>query len=138
MGKDNRYLWYMAKRGSAISVPESWLEQCRNWRESKGMSMAEVGTQLARAIRRGRAFGSSTIHRYLSGQLVTDELTEAFAKVMGVPNPIQIVESAKLQRWYALGARLDEVDEETFDWELGRLERLVNMAVELWQHKRDD
>lgn len=100
--------------------------------------MAEVGTQLARSIRRGRAFGSSTIHRYLSGQLVTDELTEAFAKVMGAPNPIQIVESAKLQRWYALGARLDEVAEETFDWELGRLERLVSMAEELWQHRSDD
>ena len=97
--------------------------------------MVKTGTQLARAINRGRAFGSSTVQRYLSGELATDELTEAFSKAMGVPSPIQIVESERLQRWYALGDRLDQADRETFDWELGRLERLVGMAERLQDHE---
>ena len=128
----------MGKRGSAIHVPESWLAQCRKWRDSEGLSMAELCPRLARAIRRGRPFGSSTVHRYLSGQLVTDELTEAFSRLMNVPNPIQVVESEKLQRWYALGARLDKADEETFDLELGRLERLVMMAEKLHELSDDE
>ena len=128
----------MGKRGSAVSVPESWLEQCRQWRTSEGLSMVKTGSRLARAIRRGRPFGSSTIQRYLSGELATDELTEAFSKAMGVPSPIRIVESERLQRWYALGDRLDQADRDTFDWELGRLERLVELAERLRAHEREN
>ena len=127
----------MAKRGSAIDLPESWLEQCREWRKSKNLLMGEVGAQLARAVRRGRPFGASTIQRYLSGQVVTGELTDAFAKAMGVVSPIQIVESERLRAWYGLGERLESSDPETFEWELGRLRHLVALTEKVQESSED-
>ena len=121
----------MAKRGSSIKVPDSWLEQCRQWRQDQGLSLDETGVMLARAIRRGRAFANATVHRYLNGSLVTDELTRAFAQVMKVPHPIQLLEDEKHRRWCELGVQLDQEDSETFDAELDRLERLMRLIRRL-------
>ena len=118
----------MSKRGSSIDVPESWLEQCRGWRQEQGLSLEETGAALARAVRRVRAFGTSTVHRYLTGRVVTDELTQAFAKAMKVPYPIQVLDSPRHQQWCDLGVRLDEADAEAFEAELKRLQHLVDMA----------
>ena len=126
----------MGKRGSAINVPESWLEQCRNWRQEQGLTAETAGIHLARAIKRGRPFAVATIRRYLTGALVTDELTLAFAKAMDVPYPAQIENEHHLL-WYELGVRLDSADAETFASELTRLRRLVAMAEELRDLKSD-
>ena len=126
----------MGKRGSAINVPESWLEQCRRWRDEEGLTVEATGARLARAIKRGRPFGVATIGRYLSGSLVTDELTAAFAKVMGVPFPAQI-ENERHSEWYELGARLDNANAEAFSTELERLRQLVAIVEELRDLKRD-
>ena len=115
----------MAKRGSAISVPESWLEQCRSWRKEQGLTLQATGVRLARAMKRGRPYAIATVQRYLKAELVTDELTEAFAKAMGVPHPVQVLEDENHQRWCELGVRLDKGHSETFKAELDRVERLV-------------
>ena len=125
----------MGKRGSAINVPESWLEQCRAWRKEQGLTIDATGSYLARAIKRGRPFGAATIRRYLSGTLVTDELTVAFATVMGVPFPAQI-ENEQHSRWYELGVRLDNASAGTFSNELDRLEQLVAILEELQDFRR--
>ena len=121
----------MAKRGSSISVPESWLEQCREWRKEQNLTLKETGSYLGRVMRRGRPYALATIRRYLIGDLVTDELTQAFAKAMDVLHPIQVLETPHHQRWCELGVRLDKGDADTFKAELDRLERLVSMVEEL-------
>ena len=100
--------------------------------------MAELCRVLARAIRRPRAFGSSTVHRYLNGQLVTDELTNAFGKAMNLSSPVRVMESEQLQHWYDLGARLDKADPEAFSLEFAKLEHLVTMAEELHKRREND
>ncbi len=126
----------MGKRGSAIAVPESWLEECRRWRTEQGLTVEATGAHLARAIRRGRPFAVATVGRYLSGSLVTDELTLAFAKAMDVPYPVQI-ENKKHLEWYELGVRLDGADSKAFSDEISRLRRLVAMVEELRTLKSD-
>ena len=126
----------MGKRGSAINVPDSWLEQCRQWRKDEGLTIVAAGAYLARAVKRGRPFGKATMRRYLTGELVTDELTEAFATVMGVPFPAQI-ENERHAEWYELGVRLENVNAESFSNELERLRHLVGILEELSDSKRD-
>ena len=123
----------MAKRGSVITLPESWLVQCREWREQEKLSLEAAGILLARTVRRSRPFAISTVRRYLLGELLTDELTKAFAKEMGVPYPVQVHESENHQQWCELGVRLDKVDEAAFSNELRRLEHVVSALEELAQ-----
>ena len=127
----------MSKRGSAISVPESWLDQCRVWRKEQGLTVQETGRYLARVMKRGRPFAVATVHRYLGGTLVTDELTEAFAKAMSVASPAQI-ENERHLRWYELGVRLDHANEAVFSKEIDRLEQLVEVVEELRDLKGDE
>lgn len=121
----------MAKRGSAIAVPESWLEQCRTWRKEQRLTLEKTGIRLAKALKRTRPFAISTVRRYLLGELVTDELTMAFATLMERPHPVQVLESEKHRRWCELGVRLDHGDSETFEAELARVERLVGLIEKL-------
>ena len=127
----------MPKRGSAVSVPESWLEQCRQWRKDQGLTIDAAGTHLARAIRRARPFSEATVRRYLRGALVTDELTRAFAKVLNMPPPVEI-EDEQHQEWYDLGVRLARADGDVFESELLRLRQLVTMAEALKVRESDD
>lgn len=121
----------MVKRGSAIAVPESWLEQCRAWRKEQGLTLEKTGVRLGKALKRGRPFAISTVRRYLLGELVTDELTMAFATMMKMPHPVQVLETEKHRRWCELGVRLDQGDTETFEAELARIERLVGLVEKL-------
>ena len=127
----------MTKRGSSISVPESWLDQCRHWRQEQGLTAKSAGEQLARAVRRGKPFAVATVHRYLGGSLVTTELTEAFAKVMGVPAPVQI-ENERHRQWYELGVRIENADDDVFSMELDRLKQLASILEELKALKADE
>ena len=117
----------MPKRGSVVAVPESWLEQCRQWRKEEGLTVEAAGAHLARAIRRARPFSDATVRRYLRGSLVTDELTRAFAKVLGTSPPVKLDDEDQ-QTWHDLGARLKAADVEVFSTELLRLKQLVSMA----------
>ena len=127
----------MSKRGSAISVPESWLEACQRWRKEQDFTVKETGRHLARVTKRGRPFAVATVHRYLAGSLVTNELTQAFAKAMGVPPPVQI-DNDLHRRWYELGVRLDHANEAVFATEIDRLEQLVAVVEELRDLKVDE
>ena len=127
----------MPKRGNVVSVPPDWLDRCRRWRKEAGITIDETGPLLARAIQRGRPFSEATVRRYLRGALVTDELTRAFAKAMGVPAPV-ILGDEKQQAWHDLGVRLAGADQRVFDSELGRLQQLVQMAEELKALKPDE
>ena len=113
--------------GKRVNVPESWLERCRQWRDDHGYSFQKVGEILAHAISRKQPFGSSTIHRYLSGEAATDELTEAFAKVMEVtpPHALPPFESEEHRLWCELGVRLTSVAPAVFARELQVILRIV-------------
>ena len=119
----------MGKRGSVIAVPDSWLEQCRIWRKKEGLTVEATGVQLARAIRRAQPFSDATVRRYLSGSLVTDELTRAFAKVLGTTPPVRI-DDVDQQAWHDLGVRLKDEEPELFKSELARLRQLVQVLTE--------
>ena len=77
------------------------------------------------------------MRRYLRGALVTDELTRAFAKAIGVVAPVAI-DDEEHQKWHELGVRLAQADKRVFQSELGRLEQLVEMAEELSDFKGDE
>ena len=119
------------KRGSSIKVPEAWLKQCRDWRLAEKLSLAETGALLADARERPRAYALVTVRRYLSGELVTDDMTDAFAKAMRVPYPVQVIETSKQRRWCDLGTRLDKGNRKAFEAELRRLEYLVELVETL-------
>ncbi len=123
----------MRKRGQVISVPDGWIDSCRQWRRDERLTIDETGARLARAVRRGRPFAEATVRRYLRGAIVTDELTRAFARVMGVLPPVTI-EDQEHQEWHDLGVRLDGANARLFRSELERLRELVRMAEAL----RDD
>ena len=127
----------MAKRSTSISVPETWLEQCREWRKEQRLTAKAAGEHLARVVRRGKPFAVATVHRYLGGSLVTAELTEAFAKAMGVPVPVQI-DNKRHREWYELGVRLENVDDGVFANEFDRLKQLVAILEEFRTLKNHD
>ena len=101
------------------------------------MSVEATGVALARAVKRGRPFADATIRRYLRGEVVTDELTGAFAKAMGVPVPVMI-EDAKHRAWYDVGVRLERSNSKLFDAELERLKMIAGMAEDLEKPEPDD
>ena len=127
----------MPKRGNVVAVPDDWLERCRRWRKESGITIDETGPLLARAIHRGRPFSEATVRRYLRGALITDELTRAFAKAMGIPAPVALDDEDQ-QAWHELGVRLVQADRRAFASELGRLKLLVEMAEELQALKADE
>ena len=92
--------------------------------------MEATGARLARAVKRGRPFADATVRRYLRGRLVTDELTRAFAKVMGVSTPVTI-DDENYQEWYELGVRLNSAKPTLFEAELARLRQIADMAEAL-------
>ena len=114
-------------RGKRVDVPDSWLDRCQRWRDEHGYSFQKLGEVLAKAINRKQPYGSSTIHRYLSGEAATDELTEAFARAMDVqaPAPMMPLASKEQRLWCELGVRLDAVAPVVFARELQLIQRIV-------------
>ena len=95
-------------RASKINVPGHWLVACRRWARKHKESLSTLGPKLAKAIRRDEPFSKATLSRYLRGQKVTDDLTRAFSRLMGVPYPVLMPKSDHQRRWAELGARLDK------------------------------
>lgn len=121
----------MKARGNKIEVPEHWLDRCRTWVDEHDETVRSLGPKLAGAIDRPRPFSKATVSCYLRGERITDELTEAFSRLMGVSFPVFMPESNEQQRWFELGAELEQVDPELFVEELEHVEELVETSKKL-------
>ncbi|MEM9487635.1 MAG: hypothetical protein AAGC55_00755 [Myxococcota bacterium] len=81
------------------------------------------------------AYNKGTISRYLSGEVVTDEITRAFAALMNVPYPAMFPETSAAREWCALGIRLEKADPESFGAALVHARKLLE-AAELVKKER--
>ena len=121
----------MKGRGNKIVVPEHWLERCRAWVQEQEETVRSLGPKLGAVIDRETPFSKATVSCYLRGERVTDELTEAFARLMGVSFPVPQPKNDAQRRWFELGVELDEVDHELFLEELEHVEELVETCKKL-------
>ena len=112
-------------------MPYHWLEQCRQWVEEHDETTRSIGPKLAAVLDRGQPFSKATVSRYLRGEKVTDELTEAFALLMGVPFPVPVPQTDEQRRWCELGMRLDRADRGLFIEELEHVEGLVDASEKI-------
>lgn len=93
-------------RGRSVRVPVEWLEQVRRWKD--GRNIAQLRVELGQAMGRERPVSRTRLHAYLSGESATREMTEAFARLMGVPPPVITapLDDPDIARWCDLGKRL--------------------------------
>lgn len=114
------------KRGRTLRVPESWLEKCAAYKDRTRKSLRVLGTELANAAGRAKPYSTSAVHDYLSGRAVTEEMTRAWATLMGLPLPVLVPDDADLQRWCELGALLKREAPDRFRRELEALQEFVD------------
>lgn len=123
------------QRGKSLTVPEIWLEQVRDFCRDK--TLRNLGKELAPLMGRDSPVPHTTVHEYIKGRVVTEELTNAFAKLMGVPPPVTGSNTdPELQEWCDLGRRLKHEATERFRVELEALREAV-VALERYSKRRD-
>lgn len=117
-------------KGRGHRVPDSWLQQCNQYKERTRKTLSELGRELAEAIGRNRPLATSTVHDYLIGRIVTEELTEAWAKLMETLPPVIGGDDDEVQEWCDLGRQFKAESPETFRRELEALRKVVSALVE--------
>lgn len=106
-------------------MPKWWLDACESWKNENELTLPEVAQRLRRAVGRPGPFTKSSVSRYLRREVITHEMTEAFAAAMGVPPPFLAVASAEHREWCELGRQLEQAKPEYWKLELTRLRALV-------------
>jgi hypothetical protein len=75
------------ERGDAVDLPSWWLDRVNEIKELRGDTITELGKLLAEAAGRATSFDHGTVSRFLNNKVTTRQLTEAFAKLYGIPSP---------------------------------------------------
>lgn len=109
-----------------MPIPAWWLKECRDWISNNNLSMGEVGRQLARAMGRPKAYTHSTVSRYLSGDVTSPDVTEAFARLRRTASPVMLAESREDIDWLQLGQELRRLNPAAFAAYLNNLRLLVD------------
>lgn len=104
-------------RGTPVDVHPEWLDLLKDARGR--MPRAEstyeaLGQALARAIGRPKAWGKTQVGNYLTGKVVTKEMTEAFSRLYGLRYPIMAAANEEEVAWFELGRRLRRLDHDHF------------------------
>jgi hypothetical protein len=122
------------QRGKGLAVPSLWLEQVLQFKKTSGKTYRQLGADLGVIL--GRPVAHATVNEYVMGRVVTEELTNAFAQLMGVPPPVTGSNTdLELQEWCDLGRRLKHEASERFREELAALRTAVE-ALEQYRHRR--
>jgi phenylpyruvate tautomerase PptA (4-oxalocrotonate tautomerase family) len=124
-------------RGKSITVPDTWLEQVRHYKTRTKRTLRAIAKDVSQIL--GRQVAHTTVHDYLIGRVVTQELTEAFAELLGVPTPVlsvEHVEDVEVAEWCALGYRFKRLHEGQFRRELAELRDVVT-TLERYAGRRE-
>ena len=122
------------KRGRSIKVPDAWLQEVAAYKERTGKTLEELGIELSLQMKLSAPLKPARVHEYLSGRTVTEELTAAFAALMGVPPPVLGLEDdLEVQEWCDLGRRLKHETPDRFRQELRAIREVVEV---LERHRR--
>ena len=114
------------KKGRTLQVPSEWLEEVNAYKKASGKTLQQLGADLGRHLKRSTPIPTSTVHDYLVGRVVTEELTVAFAALMGVPPPVLVTDAdPELREWLELGRALRAETPDRFQRELVALRDLV-------------
>ncbi len=119
------------KRGRTIRVPEQWLAEVRDFWSRSGKTLAALGADLAPLLGEARPLVPRRVHDYIQGNITTEELTDAFARLMGVDPPILGIEDPDIVQWCNIGRRLKAQTGDVFHEELARLLELVEVLERL-------
>lgn len=123
----------MARKGQrrtrTISVPAEWLASLERFKTGPPRrTLQQLGDDLGKALGLPRPVPISTVHDYLRGHVVTEELTRAFSVISGLPLPpleTQAPLDPELREWLELGAELRAEVPERFRRQLDALRDLV-------------
>jgi hypothetical protein len=119
------------RRGRPVQVPAAWLARVRAYWQATGKSLETLGIELASAMGDEQPLGASRVHQYISGKKTTDEMTRAFAQLMGAKMPVLGVEDPDIVAWCDVGQRLKEQASERFHEELAALTKIVETLEKL-------
>ena len=127
------------QRGSAIELDPQWLaalEQRIPREDGRRISYKEIGRRLADAIGQKKAWGKSTVERYISGELVTDSMTRAFCAWLGLLYPVISARHPDELDWLEAGRMLREYNPEEFRRELDELRRMAHLEKSRSERKK--
>jgi hypothetical protein len=116
-------------------VPDAWLARVRAYWEQSGKSLETLGAELSLLLPEDKPVSPSRLHQYISGAKTTAEMTAAFAKLMGVPQPALGIDDSEIVAWCDVGQRLKGQAAERFREELAVLTELVE-ALEKHRRRR--
>lgn len=83
------------ERASTLPIPDWWLLMARERIHTQGLTQAELGIRLAKAIGRAEPFAHTTVGRFLKGAVLGDDMALAFEREFAMPPPIFIPEDAQ-------------------------------------------
>lgn len=116
------------KKGRGVRVPEEWLQELREYKRRSGKTLQQLGNELAFHMGRKEPVPVSTVHDYLQGRIVTEELTRGFAAVAELQVPVwddEITTDEEIREWSQLGRELRSETPDRFRRELEALRELV-------------
>ena len=102
-------------RSSAIQVSPAWLDLLRERTDAltvdgKSVGVVQLGKMLADAVGRRTPFSKATVSRFLLGDLITEEMLQAFSKLFDLPYPVITANSIEEIEWFDLGRLVFEAD----------------------------
>jgi hypothetical protein len=112
-------------------VPPEWLAAVRDYWDRSGKTLKAIGIELALQMGRAQPVRPNSVHEYITGTATTEEMTRAFAHLMGVAPPILGVDDPEVVAWCEVGRRLKSHTSEIFRDELARLTELVESMERL-------
>lgn len=115
------------KKGRVVRVPAEWMQELLAYKKRSGKTLQQLGVELAREMRRPEPVAVSTVHDYLQGRVITEDLTRAFAAVAGLPVPVLAEEPVdeEIREWLQLGRELRAETPDRFRREMDALRELV-------------
>jgi hypothetical protein len=113
-------------RGRPIKVNPAWLDEISAYKSRTGKTLKQLGEELAPLLGAKRPVNPTSVFEYTQGKSVTQEMTEAFATLMGVPVPdFEDQVDPELDEWTELGRLLRAETPDKFRRELAALRELV-------------
>jgi hypothetical protein len=114
------------KRGRPIKVPPDWLDVVRAYKDRSGKNLKTLGAELAALLGVRSPLPPARLSEYMNGTRITEEMTRAWATLMGVPMPDVAGDDPEMRQWIEVGEQLKQHTPDKFRRELHALQELVD------------
>lgn len=97
------------ERGTPVELHPDWFEMLQLKRAQlpkSERSYEALGEALARQVGRASAWGKTQVGNYMTGQVVTAEMTRAFSLLFGIGYPVLAAANEDEIAWFYLGRKL--------------------------------